>query len=77
LPGLRIGWIACRDRRLRSRLERAKHCTTICNSAPSEILARVALKAREPILERNRGIIAANLRAFAAFFAEFGELFEW
>jgi aspartate/methionine/tyrosine aminotransferase len=77
LPGLRIGWIACRDRRLRSRLERAKHYTTICNSAPSEILARVALKAREPILERNRGIIAANLPAFAAFFAEFGELFEW
>jgi aspartate/methionine/tyrosine aminotransferase len=77
LPGLRIGWIACRDRRLRSRLERAKHYTTICNSAPSEILARVALKARERILERNRGIIAANLPAFAAFFAEFGELFEW
>jgi aspartate/methionine/tyrosine aminotransferase len=77
LPGLRIGWIACRDRRLRSRLERAKHYTTICNSAPSEILARVALKARERILERNRGIIAANLPAFAAFFDEFGELFEW
>jgi aspartate/methionine/tyrosine aminotransferase len=77
LPGLRVGWIACRDRRLRSRLERAKHYTTICNSAPSEILARVALKARERILERNRGIIAANLPAFAAFFDEFGELFEW
>ncbi|MFF0866141.1 aminotransferase class I/II-fold pyridoxal phosphate-dependent enzyme [Nonomuraea sp. NPDC003560] len=77
MPGLRIGWIACRDRELRARLERAKHYTTICNSAPSELLARIAIKARDRILERNRGIIAANLPRFEAFFGEFGDLFEW
>ncbi|MFG3229654.1 aminotransferase class I/II-fold pyridoxal phosphate-dependent enzyme [Kitasatospora sp. NPDC048194] len=77
LPGLRIGWIACRDGELRSRLERAKHYTTICNSAPSEVLARIAITARERILARNRGIIAENLPLFDAFFAEFPELFEW
>ena len=77
LPGLRIGWIVCRDRAVLDRLERAKHYTTICNSAPSEVLARIAIKARMQILDRNRSIIAANLRAFDAFFAEFGELFEW
>ncbi|MFD7908686.1 MULTISPECIES: aminotransferase class I/II-fold pyridoxal phosphate-dependent enzyme [unclassified Kitasatospora] len=77
LPGLRIGWIACRDRELLSRLERAKHYTTICNSAPSEVLARIAIKAREPILARNRALIAANLPRFDAFFAEFADLFEW
>ncbi len=77
LPGLRIGWITCRDRALRSRLERAKHYTTICNSAPSEVLARIALKARETILARNRALIAANLPAFGAFFADFTEDFEW
>ncbi|MEU6603164.1 aminotransferase class I/II-fold pyridoxal phosphate-dependent enzyme [Streptomyces flaveolus] len=77
LPGLRIGWITCRDRKLLSRLERAKHYTTICNSAPSEVLARIALKARTTILERNRALIAANLPLFDAFFAEFADLFEW
>jgi aspartate/methionine/tyrosine aminotransferase len=77
LPGLRIGWIVSQDKEIRSRLERAKHYTTICNSAPSEILARIALKARDQILDRNRGIIAANLPAFDAFFAEFAEWFEW
>jgi aspartate/methionine/tyrosine aminotransferase len=77
LPGLRIGWITCRDRALLSRLERAKHYTTICNSAPSEVLARVALKARATILDRNRALIARNLPLFDAFFAEFPELFEW
>lgn len=77
LPGLRIGWIACRDRELRTRLERAKHYTTICNSAPSEVLARIAITARDRILARNRAIIAENLPLFDAFFAEFGDLFEW
>ncbi|MFB4283580.1 aminotransferase class I/II-fold pyridoxal phosphate-dependent enzyme [Nonomuraea sp. MTCD27] len=77
LPGLRIGWIACRDRELRSRLERAKHYTTICNSAPSEVLARIAIKARDRILERNRGIIATNLPLFEEFFTRYGDLFEW
>ncbi|MFI5643445.1 aminotransferase class I/II-fold pyridoxal phosphate-dependent enzyme [Kitasatospora sp. NPDC051705] len=77
LPGLRIGWIACRDAELRSRLERAKHYTTICNSAPSEVLARIALNNRERILERNRAIIAENVPQFDAFFAEFADLFEW
>ncbi|GLF95390.1 pyridoxal phosphate-dependent aminotransferase [Streptomyces yaizuensis] len=77
LPGLRIGWIACRDRALRSRLERAKHYTSICNAAPSEVLARIALKARGTILERNRALIAEQLPLFDAFFAGFPGLFEW
>lgn len=77
LPGLRIGWIACRDRQLLSRLELAKHYTTICNSAPSEHLATIALKARATILARNRAIVEANLRRLDSFFAEFADLFEW
>ncbi|MEU5543200.1 pyridoxal phosphate-dependent aminotransferase [Streptomyces sioyaensis] len=77
LPGLRIGWITCRDRDLLTRLERAKHYTTICNSAPGEVLARIALKARQTILDRNRALIERNLPVFDAFFAEFGDLFEW
>jgi aspartate/methionine/tyrosine aminotransferase len=77
LPGLRIGWIACRDREVLDRLERAKHYTSICNSAPSELLALVALKAADRVLARNRAIVAANLPVFAAFFAGFADLFDW
>jgi aspartate/methionine/tyrosine aminotransferase len=77
LPGLRIGWITCRDRAVLTRLERAKHYTSICNSAPSEVLARIALKARTTILDRNRALIARNLPVFDAFFAEFPDVFEW
>jgi aspartate/methionine/tyrosine aminotransferase len=77
LPGLRIGWIVCRDRAVRAALEKAKHYTTICNAAPSEILARIAIKARERILARNRDIITTNLPLFDEFFARFADLFEF
>ncbi len=77
LPGLRIGWVACRDRDLLGRLERAKHYTTICSSAPSEILALIAVRARDRILGRNRQIVAGNIPLFGAFFSRFSGLFEW
>lgn len=77
LPGLRLGWIACRDRRLLEAVEKTKHYLSICNSVPSEHLAAIALRARERILERNRGIVADGLRAWARFFARHSALFDW
>jgi aspartate/methionine/tyrosine aminotransferase len=77
LPGLRIGWLACRDRALLERLEKRKHYTTICNPGPSEFLAAIALRNRERIWARNRGVIAANLPLFDDFFRRWAELFDW
>ena len=77
LAGLRVGWLATRDRDLLARLERRKHYTSICNSAPGEYLAELALKHGESIQARNRAIIAHNLLRFDAFFARWPELFEW
>jgi aspartate/methionine/tyrosine aminotransferase len=77
LPGLRIGWLACKDRAMLVRFERFKHFLSICNSAPSEVLARIALKAREKILERNRKIVRDNLAVLNAFFADYSHLFDW
>jgi aspartate/methionine/tyrosine aminotransferase len=77
LPGLRIGWIACRDRALLERLERRKHYTSICSAGPSEALATIALRRREAVQGRVRSIIAANLPVFGEFFSRWDELFEW
>lgn len=77
LPGLRIGWIASKDRGLLSRMERYKHYLTICNAAPSERLAIIALRAREKILERNRRLLNDNLEELESFFVEFSDLFDW
>jgi aspartate/methionine/tyrosine aminotransferase len=77
LPGLRIGWIACRNRDLLLHMERYKHYLSICNSAPSEVLARIALKARDRILERNLGLIRQNIALAHKFFAKYPDRFEF
>lgn len=77
LPGLRIGWIACQDKDLLQRLERYKHYLSICNSAPSEKLAEIALSIRDELLQRNRSLMSKNIAKLDAFFADYADLFEW
>ncbi len=77
LAGLRIGWIATQDAAVRTKMEHLKHYLSICNSAPSEVLAMIALKARDRILERNRNLVNANLGLLSAFFNRHADLFEW
>lgn len=75
--GLRIGWIMTKDAELLKRMERYKHYLSICNGAPSERLAIIALRAKDRILERNRKLVNDNVEKLEAFFGEFPELFEW
>jgi aspartate/methionine/tyrosine aminotransferase len=77
LPGLRIGWVACQDAVALRALERAKEFTTICNSAPSELLATVALHNAPALRDRVRAIVAENVAVFDAFFAEHPDRFEF
>jgi aspartate/methionine/tyrosine aminotransferase len=77
MPGLRIGWIASADRELLQKMERAKHYLSICNSAPSERLAKIGLMNRDQILARNCKIIDENLVKLDAFFDRYADLFEW
>jgi aspartate/methionine/tyrosine aminotransferase len=77
LPGLRIGWIASADTELLSRMERLKHYLSICNSGPSERLAKIALRNRDKLLARNCAIIDENLPKWEAFFDRHGDLFDW
>jgi aspartate/methionine/tyrosine aminotransferase len=77
LPGLRIGWIACRDRGLLDQLERVKHYLSSCNAAPCELLAEIALKAGDEILGRNRRIATDNIGRLSDFFGAYADLFDW
>ena len=77
LPGLRIGWIATRDRRLREAVLDLKHYTTICASAPSEFLTALALRNRDALLARNLGIVERNLPLLDTFFARRSDHFAW
>jgi aspartate/methionine/tyrosine aminotransferase len=77
LAGLRIGWIATRNDRVFDALAVFKDYTTICNSAPSEFLATLALRHAEAIAERNRQIIHGNLNRLDLFFGAHPKIFAW
>lgn len=77
LPGLRLGWLASCDRDALRRIIDLKHYTTICSSAPSELLAAVALRHRDVLADRNRSIVAANLPLLDAFFERRADRFAW
>ncbi|MEO5918633.1 MAG: aminotransferase class I/II-fold pyridoxal phosphate-dependent enzyme [Candidatus Limnocylindrales bacterium] len=77
MPGLRIGWLASRDRAVLARVAAFKDYTTICASAPSEILALIGLRALDIVLARSRGIVAANLAVLDDFFERRSDAFSW
>ena len=77
MAGLRVGWLATHDRAVLDRCARLKDYTTICSAAPSEVLALIGLRAREAVLARSRGIVAANLPVLDDFFARRADAFSW
>jgi len=77
LPGLRIGWLATKGPGLRDRWQRYKSYTTICSSAPSEILALMGLRARDRLVRRSLEIIRANQALAESFCARHPRLFRW
>lgn len=76
LAGLRVGWLVGKDTELLEKVVRYKHYLSICDAAPSEFLAKVALKHGEEILERNRALIRENVRSAREFFERYTDLFE-
>ncbi|MBN1140625.1 MAG: aminotransferase class I/II-fold pyridoxal phosphate-dependent enzyme [Deltaproteobacteria bacterium] len=77
LAGLRIGWIATHNRQIYDKMAALKDYTTICNSAPSEFLAEIALRHHEVLADRNRGIICSNLALLDDFLQRHGDRFTW
>jgi aspartate/methionine/tyrosine aminotransferase len=76
LPGLRVGWAACRDRGALARMLAAKGTLSSCLSGPSEVLAHVALSAEARILRWTRAIGRRNRRRLRALTDRHPALFE-
>jgi aspartate/methionine/tyrosine aminotransferase len=77
LAGLRIGWIATKNKKIYEKMASLKDYTTICNSAPSEFLAEVAMRNRSRLIERNLGLIKQNLQVIEDLFARHADVFSW
>ena len=56
---------------------RMKDYTTICSSAPSEVLVAVALRNRHVLTRRNLAIVERNLPLLDGFFERHRDTFEW
>jgi aspartate/methionine/tyrosine aminotransferase len=76
-PGLRIGWIASKDKEALIKMEKYKHYISLCNSAPSEKLAIIVLQNKEKIIKRNKQIASINLDKLEEFFLSYPKLFQW
>ena len=77
LAGLRIGWIATKNKKIYQNMAGLKDYTTICNSAPSEFLAEVAMQNRQKLSERSLHLIKNNLTVIDDFFNRYSHLFSW
>lgn len=77
LAGLRIGWIATKNSDLYNKMASLKDYTTICNSAPSEFLAELAMRYRAQLADRNLEIIKNNLAVIDDLLARYSSLFTW
>lgn len=76
LAGLRVGWLVSKDHEMLNQVVKFKHYMSICDSAPSEFLSKVALKHSNELLERSKNIIRENLKLVDEFFERYPNLFE-
>jgi aspartate/methionine/tyrosine aminotransferase len=77
LPGLRIGWVASREPKILEQMRLLKDYTTICNSAPSEILGLMALRDRENIIAGQMVRIRRNIKILDDFFSKHSDCVSW
>lgn len=77
LAGLRIGWVATQNREVIETMRSMKDYSSICNSAPSEFLAELALRNRDQLISRNLKIIESNLAVLDKFFQVHAKQFQW
>lgn len=77
MPALRIGWIAIQDTKILHEIEKIKYYTSIANSAPSELLALMALRKIDHVVDRNITITRKNLSILDRFFQNHKDTLSW
>jgi len=77
LAGTRMGWLVTKNRNILETCATYKDYTTLCNNAPGEILATIAMRNAEYLLRRNHEIVLENLEIAEKFFKLHKNSLQW
>ena len=77
MPGLRSGWIISKNPKYMDLFKTYKDYTSICASAPTEILSIMAMRQKEKIINRNLKIIETNLYRLDTFSEKFNSIIKY
>ncbi|MCE5201998.1 MAG: aminotransferase class I/II-fold pyridoxal phosphate-dependent enzyme [Synergistaceae bacterium] len=77
LPGTRMGWLVTKNKQVLLDCAAYKDYTTLCNNAPGEVLATIAMRNATELLQRNHKIVLENLGIAESFFRRHKSLFQW
>ncbi len=77
LAGLRIGWLASKNKAILAKVEAFKDYLSICNSCPSEILATIALNNHSQFITPNNEKIRLNIKYYEDFAQRNEDLLEF
>lgn len=77
LAGLRVGWVSSQNPTVLEKLAKYKHYLSICNSAPSEFLAKIAIDHRKEIWAQNQQLLSKNYKLLQDYFLRNQDQFEW
>ena len=76
LAGQRVGWLASMDHETLEKVVKFKHYMSICDSAPSEYLSKVALRHSDELLNRSRDLIIKNMKIADGYFERWKNVIE-
>ncbi len=76
LPGLRLGWLATKEKILLHEILALKDYTTVAGSSTSEFLAELALRHGEKILKHNLALVRSNAELLHDFVKKYHDLFD-
>ena len=77
MAGVRIGWLITKDKDLFAKMQVFKDYTTVCSSAPSEILSVIALRVKGTIIQKHINRLRGNLALLDDFFGKYHDFFDF
>ena len=77
LPGLRVGWLASRNREAMRAIRQVRNLFNAYLPSPIAAMAEIALRHEAEIVARNTAIVRSNEKAARGFFSRRANHFSW